>query len=250
MRATITTLCFFLTLTLFGQVNDADAFFGGNYDKVFIRRNNIRQIFIETYINGSKSSISHLEFDREGLLTKQTIFDSSGKRVNDYLFAYNKHGDQIERKNIAYDLNKSYVASFSKMYSGLRLVQETSSELPFVTTYIYDEKGKKVQSTIFLTPDTAKSAKRVSVYSYDVKEKLIGIEETFIENKSSIPVNAGKISFIYDAAGNITEVIREGKANYVLSYIADGLLKTKTINMPEEFSNLNMVDRYSYTFWK
>jgi YD repeat-containing protein len=250
MRATITIICFFLTLTLFGQVNDGDAFFNGNYDKVFIQKQKIRQILVETYINEAKSLASHFEFDTNGFLTKQTVFDSSGKKVNDYLFTYNRQGDQIERKNIAYDLNKTYVASFNRVYSGSKLVQETSSELPFVSTYIYEESDRKVQSTIFLTPDTSISAKRVSVYTYDAKGKLTVIEERFTESNGSAPVYAGKTKFIYNAVGNITEVIREGKANYVLSYDTDGLLKSKATIMPEEFSNLRMVDKYSYGFWK
>lgn len=249
MRASITIICFFLTYTLFGQVNDADAFFNGIYDKAFIQNHCIKQVSVETFINNKKSSLFQFEFDNKGILTKQTVFDSSGKKVNDYLFTYNKNGDQIERKNIAYDLNKTYVASFNKIYNGSKLVQETSSELPFVTTYIYNERGKKVQSTIFLGPDTAKSAKRISLYIYNSNGELIGIQETYIENKGFAPKYVGKIHFIYDIAGNVIEVLREGKANYVLNYYSNGLLKSKTIKMPEEFSNVSMIDKYSYTFW-
>ncbi|RYY48938.1 MAG: hypothetical protein EOO06_08700 [Chitinophagaceae bacterium] len=250
MRASITVICFLLTLTLFGQVNDGDAFFNGNYDKVFIQKNKVRQIIVETYTNEVKSLLTHFEFDNNGLLTKQTVADTSGKKVNDYLFTYNRHGDQIERKNIAYDLNKTYVASFNKVYIGSKLVQETSSELPSLTTHIYDEIGKKIKSTIFLTADTSTSARRVSVYTYDPEGKLTVIEERFTENNWSAPVYAGNTRFIYNAAGNITEVTREGKANYLLGYDTDGLLKSKTTVMPAGFNKLRMVEKYSYRFWK
>ncbi|RYF89676.1 MAG: hypothetical protein EOO03_05460 [Chitinophagaceae bacterium] len=250
MKLTITIVCFFFTLTLFAQVNDADAFSSGRYDKAFIRRHNIRKVSVESYINGGRSSLSHFEFDSSGFLTKQTVFDSSRKRVNDYFFTYNKHGDQIERKQDACESNKTYVTSYNKTYNGSLLVQETSSELPFVTTYLYNESGKKVQSTVYLTPDTLMSAKQVSLYTYNADGRLIGIQETYIDNKNSLPNPTGTTTYIYNAAGNITDVIREGKANYVLSYDANGLLKSKTTKMPEEFSHIKMVDNYSYAFWK
>jgi YD repeat-containing protein len=235
---------------LFGQLNDADAFFNGNYDKVFVRNHNIKQVTVKTYINERNSLRFVLEFGSNGFLEKQTVFDSSDKKMDDYLFTYNKHGDQIERKNIAYRSNKTYIATFNKTYNGLQLVHETSSELPFVTTYTYDEKGKKVQSTVFLTPDTSMSAKRITLYTYDSEGKLTGGQETYIENKSSLPISAGKTTYIYDGAGNITDVIRKEKANYKLSYSADGLLQSKTTKMPEEFSKIQIVEKYSYTFWK
>lgn len=192
----------------------------------------------------------HFEFNRNGLLTKQTVLDKNGRKMNDYLFIYNEHGDQIERKNIDYNLNSTHVTSFSKVYNGLNLIQETSSELPFITTYAYDPGGKKVQSTVLMTPDTAVCAKLISVYSYDESGKPIGIEEAFVEHKGSLPVNTGKTAFIYDAAGNITEIIKQEKAIYIFSYNTDGLLQSKTIRMPDEFSHLNTVEKYSYTFWQ
>ncbi len=250
MRVAITIICFFLTFTSFGQLNDADAFFRGNYNKAFIHNHNIKQVSVETQINGSKSLLSHFEFDGNGFLTKQTSFDSSGKSVNEYLFTYNKHGDQVERTNIAYKSNETYVTSFNKIYNGSQLVQETSSELPFVTTYIYNEGGGKVQSIIFLTPDTTTSPRRVSLYSYDAKGKLTDIHETYNGNDRSAAFSAGKTHYNYDSAGNVTEVLREGKANYILSYDAKGLLKSKIVIMPEEFSKLSMIDKYSYSFSK
>lgn len=250
MKIIIAILCFFLTFTLYGQVNDADAFFSGDYNKAFISSRNISRVSVETFINGSKSARSIFEFDSNGLLTKQTIFDSSGKKINGYLFKYNRYGHQTERKNIAYELNKTFTTSFRKTYSGLNLVEETSSEFPFITTYLYDEKGKKIQATIYIAKDTVTSAKRVSLFAYDAKGKLTAIDEAYIENKSAAPVNTGKTIYVYDEAGNITEVIREGKAGYALSYTADGLLKSKTIKMPEEFSPVNIIESYRYTYRK
>jgi len=250
MRTIITIICCFLTCTLFAQVNDADAFFNGNYDKAFIRNHSIRQVTVETYINGSRSLLSRFEFDSYGFLTNQTVFDSSGKKVNEYLFTYNKQGDQVERKNIAYDLNKTYVVSFNKIYNGSQLIQETSSELPFVTTYTYDEGGKKVQSTVFLAADTTTSAKRVSIYTYDVNGKLTIMQETYVENKGFDPVSTGKTLYLYDTAGNVIQILSEEKANYVLSYNANGLLQSKTTNMPDGFSNMKVIDKFSYSFWK
>jgi YD repeat-containing protein len=238
-----------LTFTLLGQVNDADAFFNGNYDKSFIREHKIRQVTVENYVNGGKTALSILNFDRNGFLTKQSVFDSSGKKVNDYLFIYNKHGDQAKIKNIAYKLNKTYTASFNKKYNGSQLVLETSSELPFVTTHIYNSNGKRIQSTTFLNADTITSPKQVFLYNYDTNGRLKYVQEVYIESSHSSPVSTGKTEYIYNVSGNVTAVIRQGKANYRLSYDKDSLLKSKVIQMPGDLGGLNIIDRYSYTFW-
>ena len=250
MRVTITIICFFYTLKLFGQINDGEAFFSGNYDKDFVRLHYIKQVSVESFINESKKVHSLFEFDSNGLLTQLTISDSIGKKVNDYLFTYNKQGDQIERKNIAYELDKTYVVSFNKIYNGSQLIQETSSEHSLVKTYSYDELGRIVRSTTFFLNDTTIGSKSVSLYNYDGSGKLTDIQDTYIENNSSVPISTGKTTYLYNTSGNITEIIRPGIANYELNYGMDGLLQSKARKMPDEFSNIHIVDKYSYSFWK
>jgi YD repeat-containing protein len=63
-------------------------------------------------------------------------------------------------------------------------------------------------------------------------------------------VSTGNTVYTYDAAGNIAQATRENKAPYFFSYNEGGLLQSKTIQMPEEFSQLVMVDKYNYSYWK
>lgn len=250
MRAITTVLFLFLNIALFGQVNDAESIFNGSYDKSFIRKHRISQLTVEAYINNNKTSVSVFDFDRNGLVSKQTVFDSTGQKVNDYIFSYNKEGDQIERKTIAYERNKTYTTTFNKTYAGSHLIQESSSELPFITKHFYDSNGRKVQSITFLDADTTKSAKRISFYDYDTKGNLKFVKEAYDNNGSSPAVATISTEYIYDAAGNATAVIREGKPGYYLSYDKKGLLSNKTVTMPEELGGLKIVDEYSYSFWK
>ena len=250
MRHFITIAFCLLSVTLFGQLNDADAFFNGSYDKAFVHKHKIKQINVTTYIDSSKTSFAVFEFDNWGFLRKQTIFDKSMKKVNDFTFSYNKQGGQTERTNFAYDLNKTYTVTFNKTYEGSLLIQETSSELPFLTTYFYSDSGRKIQSNTFLSRDTTISPKRVSIYSYDTKGKLKSILETFTESSNSTPVSIGTTEYIYDEKENISVVLREGKANYILSYDKDSFLKSKTVKMPDDLGGLTILDKYSYVFWK
>ena len=252
MKTILTTLLFFSTLTLFGQVNDADAFFNGSYDRSYIHKHKILQATVETYVKGNKTSFALFDFDRNGILTKETVFESGGKMLNEYTFTYNKYGDQTLRKGIAYVLNKTYTYTvlFSRTYDGSLLVEEKSSEWPFVTKYLYNLLGKRVQSITFINADTTMSAKLFSFYAYDIKGKLRSTQETYAESNNSTPVTSGKTDYIFDAAGNVATIIREGKATYEFSYDKTRLLKSKTIKMPEDIDGVTMFDKYYYKFWK
>jgi hypothetical protein len=111
MKAFNTIFFLLLKLTLFGQVNDADAFFNGSYNKALIREHKIDRVTVQTYINGDKTSLSLFDFDYYGFLTKETSFDSSGKKCSEVIFTYNKQGDQTERKKhrlyFAQDLHRN-----------------------------------------------------------------------------------------------------------------------------------------------
>lgn len=248
--ATISLL--FLSITLFAQVNDADAFFAGTYDKFVIRSHKISEITVDNEINESKSAKYVLQFDDSGRLLRQTVFDSSGKRLHEYQFTLNSHGDPIERKTVSDEMGTTYSTYFDKTYVGAQLVRETTSELPMLTTYGYDGRGRKIQSSIFYTQDTVSVLRQLSTYRYNATGQLLEIEEKAADfyNPSATAQHSGNTTYIYDAAGYITDVIREGKANYVYSYNSAGLLKEKIIKMPEEFSHIRMVEKYSYRFRK
>jgi len=250
MRHFITIVFCFLSIALFGQLNDSDAFFNGSYDKTFARVHKIKQVNVTTFIDSNKSSFSIFDFDNQGFMTKQTIFDTTLKKINDYTFTYNKKGDQIERINVDYDLNKTYTVTFDNTYNGSLLIQETSSKNPFLTKHIYNDSVRKVQSITFLSRDTTISSKRLSSYYYDTNGKLKSIKETYIESYNSTPVSIGSTEFIYDEAGNISVVMRAGKPNFILSHDKDSFLKSKTVKMPDDLGGLTIMEIYSYVFWE
>ncbi len=239
-----------MSVTLFGQLNDSDAFFNGSYDKSYALKQKIKQVNVTNYIDSNKTSFSIFDFDNNGFMRKLTIFDKTMKKVSDYTFIYNKQGDQIEIINVDYDLNKTDTVVFNKTYDGTLLIQETSSELPFLTKHIYNDSRRKVQSITFLSRDTTISSKRVSFYSYDTNGKLKGIQETYIESNNATPVSTGTTEFIYDKSGSIPVVMRSGKPNYILSYDKQGFLKSKTVKMIEDLGGLTIEEKYSYIFWK
>ncbi|MEN9963307.1 MAG: hypothetical protein RL582_402 [Bacteroidota bacterium] len=250
MRYCISLIFSLLSGTLFGQLNDSDAFFNGSYDKTYILEHKIKQVYVTNDIDSNKTSFSIFDFDNNGFLIKQTILDKNLKNVNDYTFIYNNQGDQIERINVAYDVNRTDTVIFYKTYDGPLLIQETSSELPFLTKNIYNENKRKVQSITFLSKDTALSSKRVSFYSYDKNGKLKGIQETYIETNIVTPVSAGTTEFKYDESGNISVVMQSGKPDYILSYDKDGFLKSKTFKIKVDLGGLTIEEKYSYIFWK
>jgi YD repeat-containing protein len=250
MRVILFIITTFLTLTVVGQVNDAEAFFNGSYNRTSVHASDIKKVSVQTYINHRKTLLSVFYFDQQGFLTRQVVFDSSGKERNEFLFTYNKQGGLSERKNRDHESNKTTVTSLHKIYNGSQVIQETSSNLPFITTYLYNKQRMKIQSTTFLSSDTANSPRRVYFYAYDAKGRLKNVEDIYLANKSSDTMRVGNTDYIYDKAGNITDMIRKGKANYAFSYYKNGLLKSKTVNMGEEFGNTGIVDEYSYIFWK
>lgn len=245
---TIITFIFF-HLTLFGQVNDTDAFFTGDYDKSFIQQHKIKQVSAQGYVDGDKISLHIFDFNETGSLLTQRIFDKNGKIVNEYLFGYNKEGDQIQRITFNQELDVTDTVAFTKIYEAGHLVQQTSGDLPFVTRHTYNPKGEKIQSTTYLEMDTSISPKRIFSYTYDTSGKLKSIQETYGAGSGSTPVIIGHTEYIYDNANNTTSILREGKANYSFTYYEDGLLKEKMIKMPENLGGLIIVDKFSYKFW-
>lgn len=250
MRHLISIVFCFLSVTLFGQLNDADAFVNGTYDKNYALVHKIKQVNVTNYIDSNKSSYFIFDFDNKGFLKKQTILDRTLKKVSEYTYIYYKKGDQIERINVDYELNTIDTVKINRTYDGLLLIQEKSSELPFLTKHFYNESNKKVQSISFLSNDTTHSLKRVSYYSYDTNGKLKTVQESYIEANNTNPIKLGTTEFIYDELGSIIVVKRPGKPNYNISYDQQGFLKSKTVKMNEDLGGLTIEENYSYIFWK
>jgi hypothetical protein len=238
-----------LTSSTNAQLSDADAFFKGTYDKAFIRKHKIKQVFVDIFIDGKKSTFYIFQFDKKGLLKKQTILDSSQNNVNDYIFKYNKYGDQIERTNIAYDLNKTYKVTFLKKYNGSQLVSDKSSDLPFLTEYSYNSKGQIKETSTISGWDSLNNSKQISIYNYDTTGKLRTIKDLIVTSNGSTNV-LETTTFTYDTSGRIVSVFRDNAPAYYISYDSNFLIKSKRTKMPEDLGSLEIIDNYSYSFWK
>ena len=250
MRHFITiVILILLTFSTNAQLSDGDAFFKGTYDKAFISKHKIKQVSVDIFIDGKKSTFYIFQFDKKGLLKKQTILDSSRQKVNDYTFKYNKYGDQIERTNIAHDLNKTYKVTFLKTYNGSHLVSEKSSELPFLTEYSYNSKGQLKETRTISGSDILNNLKRISNYNYDTTGNLRTIENIIVNTNGSTNV-LETTTFSYDTHGKIVSIIRDNAPTYYISYDSNGFIKSKRIKMPEDLGRLEIIDNYSYSFWK
>lgn len=241
-------LLILLTTTITGQLPNAEGFLNGSYDKKYIRDNKIKQITVNNNISGEKSSLYIFDFDKKGLLKKQTIFNKHGNKVNDYIFKYNKYYDQIERTNMDYGLKKIYKVRFSKEYNNSLLVSEKSSEFPFITKYSYNSQRQKTEAIILLGLDTANASKRIFYYTYGLSGKLKEIKEVLINQ--DVINNIGTINYFYNENGRLVSYQKENSPIYFINYDNKGLIKSTSFKMTEEFSNLEFVDTYNYSFWE
>ncbi|WP_336516559.1 hypothetical protein [Pollutibacter soli] len=242
-------LLLLLYFNLSAQVNDADAFFNGSYDKGVVRKNKIKQVNVDISIDGKNSTRYTFEFDRKGFLLKETITNATGKKVNDYTFTYNDHGDQTSRKNNAYELGKTYETSFNKKYSGAKLISESSSELPYTTLISYNNQGQKLLATTYLGNDTINDPKRHMSYHYDGSGKLIMMVQTLSTSKNTHPTDSVITKFSYDDAGKLNLIDRNGQTEYRFIYDSKGLLKTRETIIADGWNDSKIVDEFSYTFW-
>jgi hypothetical protein len=84
----ITAFLFIHTAFAFGQiVNDNTTFFNYSYDKTIIKLKKVETITIQMYFSDGKSSGKTIyHFDKEGLLTRQVIQDTTGIPKSEFFF--------------------------------------------------------------------------------------------------------------------------------------------------------------------
>ena len=235
------------TYSAYAQLSDADAFLNGTYDKTHIKKSKVKQVSVEIFIDGKKSTLYIFQFDNKGLLKKQTVFNSWRKKLSDFTFKYNKYGDQIERTKIDYELNKTSIVTFSKTYNGFFLVSEKSSQLPISTNYTYNSKGQIKEKFTLSSWDSINNAKRMSIYNYDTAGNLQTIKDLVINADGSTNL-LETTTFLYETNGRIVSVLRENASTYYISYYSNCLIKSKRIKMPEDFGNLEIIENYTYSF--
>ena len=98
MRQFTITACLVIhTAFAFGQiVNDDMTFFNYSYDKKLIKLKKVETLTIQMYFSDGKSSGKTIyHFDKEGLLTRQTIQDTIGILKSEFYFITNNHNDLI-----------------------------------------------------------------------------------------------------------------------------------------------------------
>lgn len=241
-------LSIILTQLTNAQLSDSDAFFSGTYDRMFIKSNKIKQINIETRIEKNKSSYHIFNFDKKGYLKKQTVLDSSWNTINIYKFKYNNYGDQIERTTIVSDANKINKVTFIKTYKDSILISEKSSELPFLTEYTYNSNGNIKEKTTISNWDSLNNSKRILFYNYDTTNNLQNIEESMVYSDGTKNI-LKTTTFSYDSNGKVVSIERTNSSTYYFSYESNGFIKSKRIEMPDEYGKLEILETYCYIFW-
>jgi hypothetical protein len=239
----------FFNQLVFSQLQDADAFFNGSYNKDYVRTNKIKTVTVDIFIGNKLSTIYVFDFDKTGLLSKHTILDDQKNKVQEYFFKFNQYEDLIERTNKDYQLNKTYNATFANVYHESRLISQKCTELLYWKYFFYNPIGQRIKTVTFLGLDTTSASKKISYCTYDANGKLKGIKEAAIDLKGL--ENIAEVStFHYDTHGNIISVTRENAPTYFIIYDANGLIKLKQLKMPGDLGGFEMKDIYSYSFWK
>ena len=286
----ITILISFLipAVLAIGQIaNDDQTFFDYSYDKSLIKNNKIKTVTIEMLFTGGKSSSkSTYYFDKDGLLTKQSILDSGDKLLREYYFFTNTHGDLIYRIENDYQYKRVDTVKYFKSYSDDKLIKDSSSQLPISYNYEYNLNGNIFKTVIVSNYGLGYYNKRVTInkfdslnrisnsvervfqneidttgiiysdryYFYNKNGKIVKEVEKLNSNYSSM-ANKGSINYSYDQNGNLTEIVRNNAASYYYSYNDNGLITKKRMNMKLDKDDLldkaikvKTFDKFSYTF--
>ena len=289
MRQFTITACLVIhTAFAFGQiVNDDMTFFNYRYDKKLIKLKKVETLTIQMYFSDGKSSGKTIyHFDKEGLLTRQTIQDTIGILKSEFYFITNNHNDLISRIEKDYEHNRIDTVIYFKFYEGDKLIKDSSSNIPSSFYYEYTKNGKLLKTIVNTNFGLGYNTKRVTINKLDSLDQIINIVETVYQNEkdlkgtllsnrkifyydngkiekeveninSSNPlfVNNGSIKYVYDSNGNLTQILRTNAASYVYTYNDKGLITTKKMNMNLESDKLlrtdtkiETLDKYSYTF--
>lgn len=247
-RITIFSLMLFFTMPAAAQLMDATAFFKGTYNKDVIVRNNIRQISVEVSVEGRRPGHYIFKFDHKGFLQSEIILDSLGKKIDVFTFKYNEYGDQVERKDVSYEFGKTSMITISRTYRNARLIEERSTEFPYIVEYFYAENGQLSKTVTRMDGDTLDASARVSIYKYSAAGRLESISEiTGIQDTSNAAITT---TYVYDANDKIVSVLRSNAPTYTISYNQNGFLSSEKVKMPDDLGGLTFVDNYTYTFWE
>jgi YD repeat-containing protein len=239
-----------------------------------------------SFPSGKSSSKSTYHFDKDGLLTKESIIDSGGKLLLEYYFFTNTHGDLIYRIQNDYQIKRVDTVKYFKSYSDDKLIKDSSSQLPISYNYEYDLNGNIFKTVIVSNYGLGYYNKRVTINKFDSLNRISNSVETVFQNEIdttgiiysdryyfynkngkivkeveklnsnySSMANKGSINYSYDQNGNLTEIVRNNAASYYYSYNDNGLITKKRMNMKLDKDDLldktikvKTFAKFSYTF--
>jgi hypothetical protein len=276
------------TMFLFGQtVNDDQSFADFTYDQSIIARNKVKSVTREmSFSNGKRSIKSTYHFDKNGLLTKQSITGTDGKLKQVFLYVTNAH------KHLLYTIQKDYehkrvdTVTYFKSYAHDKLVKDSSSQMPISHHYEYDSNGHLFKTVIIFNYGPGNIMKKVIIHKYDRLQRISNSTETVFKNeadtvgsifsdrdyfyntkgqiKSEIDkLNStytwmgykGTVNYFYDQKGNVTQVVRKNAASYYYTYNHKGLVIKKRMivkfdgdDLTDAEPTLGTFDTFRYTY--
>lgn len=285
---TILILLLIQTVLAFGQIpNDDQNFFNYTYDKSIIKTNKVKTVTIEmSFKDGKISTKSIFYFDKDGLLTKQSLVDSNGKLQGEFYFFTNSYSDLIYRIHNDYEYKRIDTVKYFKSYLDDKLIKDSSSQLPISYHYEYGSNGNISKTVIVSNFGLGNYRKRVTINKFDSLNRMSNSVETVFQNeidttgiifsdrdyfynkngkieseveklnsKYSWMANKGSINYSYDQNGNLTEILRKNAASYYFTYNDKGLITKKRIEMKldsDDFidteTKIETFDKFGYTF--
>jgi hypothetical protein len=285
---TIVVFLFIQPAFVFGQiVNDDMNFFNYSYDKTIIKSRKVKTVTIEMYFSNGKSSGKTIyHFDKEGLLTRQTIQDTTGIPKSEFYFIANNHNDLISRIEKDYEHNRIDTVIYFKSYEGGKLTKDSSSDIPASYSYEYAKNGELLKTIVNSNFGLGYNRKRVIINKLDSFDRVINIVETIylnekdlkgttvsnrdifyydngkiekevekVNSNNSLFANNGSITYMYDSRGNLIQRLRTNAASYNYTYNDKGLIETKKMDLilnSDDFldtdTKFETLDKFSYTF--
>ncbi|MBL0340131.1 MAG: hypothetical protein IPP71_03945 [Bacteroidetes bacterium] len=262
-------------------VNDEASFFNGKYDKSQIVSKQIENVKISMSAANELYSIQTFYFDVKGLLTRQTIADSSGRINAEFRFKYNSYDDLIQRIQRDYTLNSLDTVIFTKFYWDSLLIKETSNQPPLTNEYFYDSAKNRVKSVASLVSNNSFVYKYALLNAFDSLGRIIQIKRVSfaneldsigtivsnrklsygangkiaidfesINNGDSYISNNGTKSYRYNKNESLVEVIDTKGTRTKYKYNNEELITTKELILNIQDSKTVVIDNYTYSFRK
>lgn len=239
-----------------------------------------------SFKDGKISAKSIFYFDKDGLLTKQSVVDTSGKLLREFCFLTNSYRDLIYRIQHDYEYNHVDTVKYFKSYLGDKLIKDSSSVQPISYNYEYGLNGKIFKTVIVSNFGLGNYRKRVTINKFDSLNRMSNSIETVYQNandtigiifsdrdyyyskdgrieseveklnsKNSWMANKGSIKYSYDQNGNLKEILRDNAASCSFIYNGKGLITKKIMYMKfgsddfiETETKIETFDKFSYTF--